>query len=289
MFILDFLITVPLALYTYLVFPDTPHNTQAFYLTHAERELAIHRINKPTHVHGSISKATFTRIFSTWHIYGFCFIWTMGANCEMFSTNAIMNLYLKSLGTFSVIEVNYLPAAVSGVGIVATLVLGWYSDFTSRSWHVGFLTSCTAIVAGAIMLNPPNFAAKMFALYLNGCQWANQTVMFAWANRLLRDDDVKRSFILATMNTTAVIFYSFWAITFYAADQGPMWREGSIAMIVSGCCMGAGVGVVKLLENRDRIFAQRQIEDFSETNSVKWYNSEHDGADSGNGTAVKGS
>lgn len=176
----------------------------------------------------------------------------MGSNCEMFSTNAIMNLYLKSTQRFSVFQVNYYPVGVSGVGIVATILLGWYSDFTQRSWHVGVLLSFTAIIAGSIMLDPPSFAGKMFALYLNGCQWANQTVMFAWANRLVKDDAVKRSFILAAMNTAAVIFYSFWAICFYAADQGPMWRKGSIAMIVSGSCMLCGVLVVKYLEDRDR-------------------------------------
>jgi ACS family pantothenate transporter-like MFS transporter len=103
----------------------------------------------------------------------------MGSNCEMFSTNAIMNLYLKSLNRYSITEVNYIPTAVSGVGIVATLVLGWYSDFTRSSWHVGVLLSFTAITAGSIMLNPPSFSGKMFALFLNGCQWANQTVMLA--------------------------------------------------------------------------------------------------------------
>src|SRR5689334_23023399 len=121
MFVIDFLITMPLSLYMYIIFPDTPHNTQAFYLTFAERKIALNRLSKPVHVHGSVSRQSIKRAFTTWHIYGFCFIWTMGANCEMFSTNAVMNLYLKSLGRFSIVEVNYLPAAVSGVGIVATL------------------------------------------------------------------------------------------------------------------------------------------------------------------------
>ncbi|KAK5942491.1 hypothetical protein PMZ80_005056 [Knufia obscura] len=254
MFVVDFLITLPLAIYVYAVFPDTPDNTQAFYLSEDERKLAITRLGRrfgAEHEHGDVGKSIFKRLFTSWEIYGFCFIWTMGSNCEMFSTNAIMNLYLSSLGTYSVELVNYMPTGVSGFGIVATLILGWYSDFTKKSWHVGILVSCCAVVTGAIMLNPPSLAGKLFALYLNGISWANQTVYFAWANRLTVEDAAKRSIILAAMNTSAVIFYSFWAISFYAAGQGPMWKEGSIAMMVSGICMAGGVMVVRYLEQRD--------------------------------------
>ncbi|EOO03497.1 putative pantothenate transporter protein [Phaeoacremonium minimum UCRPA7] len=252
LFVVDFLITIPLAVYTYACFPDTPLTTQAFYLTADEKELAVARLNRqPEHIHGEVTKSSFKRIFSTWHIYGFCFIWTMGSNCEMFSSNAVMQLYLSSLGTFSVTKVNYMPAGVSAVGIFSTLVLGWYSDFTRRSWHIGILLSATAVTTAAIMLHPPSFAGKMFALYLNGCQYANQTVMFAWANRLVKDDENKRSFIVAAMNTSAVVFYSFWSISFYAANMAPMWRRGAIAMLVSGCLMCLGTLVVKHLEDRD--------------------------------------
>jgi ACS family pantothenate transporter-like MFS transporter len=170
----------------------------------------------------------------------------------MFSSNAILSLYLKWTGDYSVELVNYMPMAVSAVGIVGTLVLGWYSDFTRRSWHVGVLTACTAIITGSIMLKPPSDAARFFALYLNGIQYANQTVMFAWANRLTLGDAPKRSLILAAMNTVAVIFYSFWSICFYAADQAPKWTRGSVAMIVSGCFLMLGTFVVRHLETRSR-------------------------------------
>ncbi|EXJ90309.1 hypothetical protein A1O1_03408 [Capronia coronata CBS 617.96] len=250
MFVIDFLITIPIGVFVYIFFPDTPETTKAFYLTQDEKKLAVTRLDNHSanHGHGEIDTTVFKRIFGSWEVYGFCFIWTMGSNCEMFSSNAILSLYLKWTGDYSVELVNYMPMAVSAVGIVCTLVLGWYSDFTRRSWHVGVLTSCTAIITGAIMLSPPNDAARMFALYLNGIQYSNQTVMFAWANRLTLDDAPKRSIILAAMNTVAVIFYSFWSISFYAADQAPKWTRGSIAMIVSGSCMMIGVFVVRYLE-----------------------------------------
>jgi ACS family pantothenate transporter-like MFS transporter len=122
------------------------------------------------------------------------------------------------------------------MGIVATLVLGWYSDWNpSRRWHVGVLLSFTAITSGALMLAPPTRGARFAALIMNGCQFAGQTVMFAWANDLIRRDDAKRSIVIACMNMFSVAVYLFWSLLFYNATQAPRWFEGDCAMIAMGC------------------------------------------------------
>ncbi|KAI9870780.1 MAG: hypothetical protein M1823_008642 [Watsoniomyces obsoletus] len=121
------------------------------------------------------------------------------------------------------------------MGIVATLLLGWYSDYnTSRRWHVGILLSFTAILSGALMLSAPTRGAKFAALVINGCQFAGQTVMFAWANDMTRRDDAKRSVVIASMNMFSVAVYLWLSIVFYNATQAPDWFKGNIAMI----CMG---------------------------------------------------
>lgn len=162
-----------------------------------------------------------------------------------------MNLWLSSTGDYTVAQVNYIPTGVAGVGIVGTLFLGWYADFTRKPWHVGIFLSFTAIIAGAIMLNPPSRGAKFFALFLNGCQYAGQTVMFAWANNLCREDDAKRGVILASMNTFAIAVYMFWSLIFYNATQAPNWREGSIAMLAMGAALFLTTLGVRYLERRD--------------------------------------
>lgn len=145
----------------------------------------------------------------------------------MFSSNAIMQLWLRSTQDFPVSQVNYIPTSVSGMGILATLILGWYSDYGSRPrWHVGIFLSFTAIISGALFLAPPTRAARFAALILNGCQFAGQTVTFAWANDLTREDDAKRAVVLASMNLFSVAVYLFWSILFYNTTQGPDWTEG---------------------------------------------------------------
>lgn len=170
----------------------------------------------------------------------------------MFSTNAIMNLWLSSTGEYSIEQVNYIPTGVAGVGVVATLLLGWYSDFSKREWHVGVFLSFTAVISGAVMLQPPSRGAKFFALFLNGCQYAGQTVFFAWANKLTRDDDAKRGVILGAMNMFSIAVYMFWSLLFYSAPQAPDWKEGSIAMMCMGAALLFTTAGVWYLERRDK-------------------------------------
>lgn len=252
MFVIDFLITLPVAVLGYFAFPDTPTTTKARWLTPEERKLAVERLPEPTKVRGVLGWSLLSRVLATWHWWGFVLIWIFASNCEMFSTNAIMNLWLSYTKDYSVEDVNYIPTGVSAVGIFATIVLGMYTDYTKQRWHAGILLSFTAIISGAIMLNPPSRGGKFFALFLNGCQYAAQAALFAWANDLTKDDDAKRSIILAGMNTFAIAVYMFWSLLFYNATQVPNWRDGSIAMLVMGSMLFVSTLGVRYMEKRDQ-------------------------------------
>lgn len=43
-FILDGIITIPIAIFGFLAFPDLPENTKSWYFSQEEKELAINRI-----------------------------------------------------------------------------------------------------------------------------------------------------------------------------------------------------------------------------------------------------
>lgn len=236
----------------FYAFPDTPTSTTARWLSDEEKTLAVKRLPVVQRGRGELGWSLVSRVMKSWHCIGFVLLWAWASATEMWSTNAIMNLWLSSTKTYTIEQVNYIPTGVAGVGIISTLLLGWYSDFTKRYWHVGILLSITAVIPGAIMLHPPSREAKFFALFLNGCQYATQTIVFAWANELTRDDDAKRGVILGVMNTFAVALYMFWSILFYNATQAPDWREGSIAMISMGLSLFVTTLGVWYLARRDQ-------------------------------------
>ncbi|KAJ5100266.1 major facilitator superfamily domain-containing protein [Penicillium angulare] len=252
LFIIDFCITLPIAIFGFFAFPDTPESTKAWWLSAEEKEVAVSRLPEVEKRRGPLGWNVFSRVLRSWHCVAFTLIWIFASNTEMFSTNSIMNLWLSSTKKYSVSQVDYIPTGISAVGIIATLILGWYSDFSKRPWDVGVFLSFTAVISGAIMLQPPSVGAKFFALFLNGCQYASQTVMFAWANSTIGDDDAKRAIILGTMNTFAIAVYMFWSILFYSTTQGPAWREGSIAMICMGIAYLISTIGVWYLERRDK-------------------------------------
>lgn len=238
LFVIDFLITLPIALYGFLLFPDTPNSTRAKYLTREEKDLAIERLPEVDKQRGVLGWSLLRRVLLSWHWWAFVWLWIAGSNTEMYSSNAIMQLWLKGTDDYTVPQVNYIPSSVSAMGIVATLLLGWYTDYNPRHrWHVGILLSITAIISGSLFLSRPARPAKFAALIMNGFQYAGQTVFFAWANDLTRADDAKRSIVLASMNMLSIAFYMWWSLIFYNATQGPDWYEGSCAMIGMGCLL----------------------------------------------------
>ncbi|KAK2760392.1 hypothetical protein FQN54_002462 [Arachnomyces sp. PD_36] len=252
LFVIDFLITLPVAIYGFFGFPDVPSSSQARYLSPAEKQLAITRLPPVKNQRGtSLDASLLRRVLCSWELYIFVPMWIFGSNTEMYSTNAIMSLLLKWKGTYTVEEINYIPTGTWAVGIVATLALGWYSDLTKSRWHVGILLSLTAIISGSIMLSPPSFTAQLVALFLNGFQYAGQTVFLAWANDRCYADDPKRGVVLAAMQTGSIAVFMFWSILFYNTMQVPEWRSGSIAMVCMGVALLGSVGVAVWLERRD--------------------------------------
>lgn len=62
--------TVPVGLGTFFFFPDTPHKTRAWFLSKAECELVLERVEKAGKAAPvKITIGTFKRIFGRWSTY----------------------------------------------------------------------------------------------------------------------------------------------------------------------------------------------------------------------------
>lgn len=71
LFIIGFLVTIPIALYVFILFPDTPETTKAFYLTKEEKKLSVRRLSDHAteHAHGELGTSIFRRVLGTWEVY----------------------------------------------------------------------------------------------------------------------------------------------------------------------------------------------------------------------------
>ena len=246
LFIIDGLITLPVALYGLLLFPDTPTTTTACYLSPSERALAVSRLNLTEQSTTTDSEAeekkespltwTFAKtVLTSWEWWGFVILWIIAGETESFSTNSLLALYMKSSPStkYTVKQLNDYPTGVPAVGIVSTLFWATLTDLLGgRRYLVGYFIGITGVATSGMILaaqKAGDSTALVFgAYYWAGVVYACQATFFAWANDATRGrDPVFRSVVLAGMNLGSNAVNAWWSILFYGASMAPWFTVSS--------------------------------------------------------------
>lgn len=250
LFIIDGLITVPVALYGFFFFPDTPRTTQAMYLTDDEKRLAVARVPL-VEDKSPMSLRFFKRALSSWFFWGFVVLWIIAGETESFSSNAVLALYMKSHPTneYSVSQLNNYPTGVPAIGIISTLFWATLTDFLSgKRYLVGYFIGITGVATSVMVLvasrdptNPESTSVVFGAYYWAGAVYACQATFFAWANDALRyEEHMFRAIVLAGMNLGSNAVNAWWSIIFYGASMAPWFNVGSFPLFRLSyfiCCM----------------------------------------------------
>ncbi|KAF8914067.1 MFS general substrate transporter [Gymnopilus junonius] len=256
LFVIDGVITMPIALYGFLVFPDLPRTTRAFYLSKEERILAYERLEEVEALEQARSRPLawniLRRILSRWRWYACSLLFAISGETESFGSNNLMGLWLKAIGGYTIEQIDYYPSGMTAFAIVSTLVCATWTDRTQRRWPVLVYMSVALIFSSICILvwgSPTGL--KFFAYYLAGASYAGQATTFAWANQICADDDQERAVVLASMNMWNNAVNAWWSIVFYPATDAPKFRKGMIAMIC--ICMATLVitWIVYTLERRE--------------------------------------
>lgn len=233
LFLIDGLITIPVAVYGFLLFPDTPATTTAFYLSADEKRLAVARVPEQaaSEARRHLTLAFARRVLTSWYWWGFVGLWVLAGETESFSSNSLLALYMKSAPTttYTVTQLNTYPTGVPAVGIVSTLVWATLTDVLGgKRYLVGYFIGLTGVATSAMVLaarhmNPLASTRVTFAAYYwAGAVYACQATFFAWCNDAMRyEDDVFRGVVLAGMNVGSNAVNAWWSILFYGASMAP--------------------------------------------------------------------
>ncbi|KAI0693818.1 MFS general substrate transporter [Cytidiella melzeri] len=269
LFIIDGIITLPIALYGFLIFPDVPTTTKAFYLTKEERLLSYERLEeRDSRKDVSHSRPTlnlFKRVLSRWRWYGCSLLFLISGETESFGSNNLMGQWLKTLTAspssphhYTVEQIDYLPLGATAFGIVSTLVCSTWTDATaSRArWPVLVYMSLAVIVSSIILLATKDRSGltglQFVAWYLAGASYAGQATTFAWANQICADDDQERGIVLASMNMWNNVINAWWPLVFYPATDSPWFTKGMWAMIGTALATLGVTALVWWLERREK-------------------------------------
>ncbi|KAI5779254.1 major facilitator superfamily domain-containing protein [Geopyxis carbonaria] len=249
LFIIDFSITLPVALYGFIFFPDTPATTKAFYLSAREKALAVSRL--PPRPATKLSRTIFVRVLGRWHFWLFTTLWAITGEVESFSTNNLFGLYLASTGR-PIAARNNWPMGVSAVGIVATLATAAYVDAApGRHWHVGVFCAGVGVLSAALVKVYRPEALVFVGYYIAGAVYSTQAAFFAWANVVCAADNEERAIVLASMNLASNAVNAWWAIVFYSADFAPRFTRGMWAMVGVSIALAGWTMGVRWFQRRD--------------------------------------
>ncbi|KAH8157571.1 hypothetical protein CIB48_g10673 [Xylaria polymorpha] len=241
LFIIDGLITLPIAIYGFAFFPDTPATTQAIYLTPAEKDLALARV-PPVVDRSPWSWTFFRQSLTNKFFWGFMILWIIAGETESFGSNGLLALYMKShpVHKYTVVQLNNYPTGVPAAGIVSTLFWATLTDFLNgKRYLVGYFIGITGVVTSALILAASHDSDAVAstpmvfgAYYWAGAVYACQATFFAWANDTLRyEEHMFRAVVLAGMNLGSNVINAWWTIVFYGASMAPWFTRGMWAMI----------------------------------------------------------
>lgn len=254
LFIIDFIITVPICIYGFVFFPDTPDTCKAFYFKAEEIEMAKARVKNPK-MESHFDWSVIRRVIGRWHWWLFSFLWVLGGENESFGSNSLFALWLKNDPSYTVAQINHYPMGMYGVGIVATFCCALYVDHTGGRyhWHVAVFIALSVLISAIMILANPLKTSVMFAAqYISGISYAGQATFFAWANLVTRHDLQERAIVLASMNMFSGAVNAWYSLLLYKATTVPKFRPGAIAMICTTVLTIITAAVIRYLQLREQ-------------------------------------
>lgn len=257
LFVIDFLITLPICVYGFICFPDVPETCTSFLLSKEEKQLAILRL--PARDQTKLDLSVFKRVLGRWHWWLFTALWAVGGENESYVVNSLFALWLKKF-KYSISDRNNYPLGIYAVGVVSTFITSIYVDATGAKyhWHVAVWIAAVLLISTILLLAKPLSAPFVFAAhYLAGVSFSGQATYFAWVNTVCYSDLEERAIILASMNMFSSVVNAWWPLLFYKASSAPKFRNGCYAMLATIFASLIVAAIIRILQVKDEKTAKK--------------------------------
>ncbi|KAK9464873.1 major facilitator superfamily domain-containing protein [Lipomyces arxii] len=223
LFIIDGVISLPIAVMGYFFFPDFPTTTRAFWLDDENKAYAIARMDDVGRA--PPRRTTIKRFIGFWlqprsHAY----LWTNLMNGLLTNQMQYMSLWLKSLH-YSVQAINVLPTIGFAIAIVCSYTYGIVSDHTGWRWQLMLVAWCFKLFGNILLAiwHIP-FGLKFFA-YL--CpNFGQQNLFLTWAAENFQDDSELRGQLAAVGNMLMFGFNAWVPVLIFPTYKAPVFLVG---------------------------------------------------------------
>ncbi|KAF2097984.1 putative MFS transporter Liz1/Seo1 [Rhizodiscina lignyota] len=272
LFLVDGIISLPIALLGYIVLPDVPEISNPWYLSkEAKQEVAFAR--KRMELEGRKNRAPYTwtkvkKIMSSWHIYLLTLLYVTFNNGNA-SGQPVFQQWLKDSTNpkYTVSQINTYPTSTSGVQVVTTLIYAWTSDSILRGarWPpiiFGGVMNIICYISLAIWDIPTGW--KWACFILAGCGGGLSGLCMAWAHEICAEDNEERAIVIGSMNEMAYVFQAWLPLIVWQQVEAPKYHKGYIAVtIISAILIVAAIATrqLQIWETRSKYNAEGEAED----------------------------
>ncbi|KAI0405268.1 MFS general substrate transporter [Xylaria palmicola] len=254
LFIINTVISLPIAITGFFIYPDTPEITRAWWLTKEDVAMANKRMELEGRAkRGKYTKAKFRKIFSSWHIYALTLLYIFFNNGAGYGGQPAFSLWLKSEG-YDIRAINLYPTLSGLVTIVATYVYAWGSD--------GFLKGARwpPIVFAGVVNIFTNISLAVWDIPV-GLKWASfflgtvtgglSGIIYAWCSEICSDDNEERAFVAAFMNDLSYIVQVWLPLIVWQQVESPKYHKGFVTTVFISAGMIVMAFVIRFLYNRE--------------------------------------
>ncbi|OTB00197.1 hypothetical protein M426DRAFT_268110 [Hypoxylon sp. CI-4A] len=236
LFIMDGVISIPIAIWGFFAIPDLPHNTRALYWSAEER---VYGVKRSAEI-GRAPLPQFTlksivKVYTNWRLWVFILPYLFVANSGLGPD--YFNLWLSAEG-YSVYATNIIPTAGNAFAVISALLFGTFVDRTGRHLTGIVIIEVLKMVA-YIMLSVwyiPK-GAIFFANLLSYAGCASQSIIIA--TELNGADPHLRSLLVATGNIFTYTFNMWLPLVLFPTVDAPHYKYGYQILIL--CC---GIGII---------------------------------------------
>lgn len=254
LFIIDTVISLPIAIAGFFFLPDVPEITRAWYLTKDEIALAQKRMELEGRAkRAPYTKAKFKKIFSSWHIYLLPALYVFFNNGNGASSQPAFQIWLKEQG-YSVTEINTYPTITNAITVVTTLIYAWTSDtiFRGARWPpIVFAGAINIIVYVSLTVWNIPIGWKWACFFLAGFGGGISGLTFAWAHEICADDNEERALVTGSMNELAYVFQAWLPLVIWQQVEAPQYPKGYPTMIFVAAAMIGSSLLIRILHKRE--------------------------------------
>lgn len=254
LFIVNFVISMPVAIANFILNPDVPENTRAWWLSKEDVALAQERMRlEERATRKPYTRQKFNKIFTSWHIYVLVLMYALYNNNGNYGGQPGFQLWLKS-ERYSVAAVNTFPTIALALAAIFALVFGWTSDSLWRGarWPPIIVAGVANIIINASLAawNIP-LGWKWTCYILGGLPNGLGALLMAWANEICSGDNEERAFVVASMNAVGSAIQAWLPLLIWKQVDAPRYHKGFMSMVFIAVALMASTMLTRFLQKKE--------------------------------------